>query len=239
MGFQDGPAEQVVHVCTVGGGESWRSVHVAGGTAGETHRGPACADGAVYWSVTSEDWDTRIARLALATEEVTWDSMRNLITPALSVTTGSDARVCVMTLRPLFGYWDALFIGDGGRCWVHEIVKLPPLRRPSLRQPMQRGHLLLEDRGDGCMYAHPIAPLRNGVGLGKLLLKIGREEEPAKSSSSREHADRTPGLFTAVPFSQEPVAEVRRAPHEPGNARTFCYVPTASPAPLAHYFGKL
>ena len=68
-GFQDGPAEQAVHVCTVGGGESWRSVHVAGG---ETHRGPACADGAVYWIVAGEDRETRIARLDLATEEVTW-----------------------------------------------------------------------------------------------------------------------------------------------------------------------
>ena len=71
-----------------------------------------------------------------------------------------------MTLGRLYGYWDALFIGDGGRCLVHETVKLPPLRRPSLRQPLQRGHLLLEDRGDGGMYAHPIAPSRNGVGLG-------------------------------------------------------------------------
>ncbi|XP_020192263.1 putative F-box protein At3g16210 [Aegilops tauschii subsp. strangulata] len=82
-GFQDGPAEQAVHVCTVGGGESWRSVHVAGG---ETHRGPACADGAVYWIVAGEDRETRIARLDLATEEVTCDSMWNLITPALSTT---------------------------------------------------------------------------------------------------------------------------------------------------------
>lgn len=50
-GFQDGPAEQAVHVRTVTGGESWRSVHVVRGAAGEAHRGLACADTAVYWSM--------------------------------------------------------------------------------------------------------------------------------------------------------------------------------------------
>uniref|UniRef100_M8BFM5 Uncharacterized protein n=1 Tax=Aegilops tauschii TaxID=37682 RepID=M8BFM5_AEGTA len=130
-------AEKVVHVCTVGGGESWRSVHAAGGAAGETHRGPACADGAAYWSVTGEYWETRIARLDLATEEVTWDWIRHLRVsdpaPALSVTAGSDARVCVMTIDQ-YPKLKALFIGEGGRCWVHDVLEHQPLLRyPSLR----------------------------------------------------------------------------------------------------------
>ncbi|XBH93689.1 hypothetical protein VPH35_084578 [Triticum aestivum] len=242
-------AEKVVHVCTVGGGESWRSVHAAGGAAGETHRGPACADGVAYWSVTGEYWGTRIARLDLATEEVTWDWIRNLRVPdpapALSVTAGSDARVCVMTIDQ-YPKLEALFIGEGGRCWVHDVLEQQPLLRyPSPRQPLQRGHLLMEhlDRhGCGGLYANPIAPASRDVGAAKLLLEIGcREVEPARTSSSGQHADNTRGLFVPVPFNheQEQAGKVRRVPHQAHSASTFCYAPPVAPAPLAHYFGKL
>jgi hypothetical protein len=80
--------------------------------------------------------------------------------------------------------------------------------------------------------------------LGKLLLKMGNKEEEQdeeldKNADPKTSCNNTPGLFVPVLFNHEPTAVVTQVPHNKGRAKAFSYVPSVSPAPLAHYFGDL
>jgi hypothetical protein len=99
------------------------------------------------------------------------------------------------------------------------------------QQALQRGHLLLLKRS-GALYAHKIMSTSIGalnIGSEKLLIGIGAEEEPDKSSSN--------GQFVLVQGSQ--CSRASRAVTSSGmmDISTFAYVLTVCSAPLALYFG--
>ncbi|CAM0952205.1 unnamed protein product [Alopecurus aequalis] len=233
------PAEQVLaHVYTIGGDETWRSLQLTGVMPRQSYGRPVCAGGAVYWLVIGTDSKWMFARFDPSTEEIT----THLVEMSRQISLIEWDACVFLTAFRMLGELRVLLIGEGD-CWVYkyngDAVKLPHRRWPTLSQALQRGHLLLED-SDGGLYAHLIGPSGHDLDSGKLLLKRGNMEEQgelAKNADLNTSCD-TRGLFVPVLFNQEPAAVVR-VPHMKGRARAFGYVPPVSPAPLAHYFGKL
>jgi hypothetical protein len=221
--------EQGLYVYTIGEGTNWRCVHnFVGNTYG--YEWPTMVDGAVYWSAGG-----KLARFDLATEEVTSELIefrppgdQTQFTPVFLVLGCSDARV-----RLMGGVHDKLFIGEGAGWANNSTVRLPLWRDLTWPQPLQRGHLMLHGGRNGGMYAHPISPVSDRLGLGKLVLTMDTTIWQDLSTPVRPTYN-TPGLFARVTAAQE-----RRVPHKDNKAKMFCYAPPLYPAPLAHYFGKL
>jgi F-box interacting protein len=254
----DDTAEQDMYVYTIGGGESWRSVQVAGAAAEPGvplhNKDPVFADGTFYSYAVAETAD-RLAQLAcfdLATEETTSEPITDFVQAddeqtLIFLMTDSDARVCVMTVGG-FGKWDLFFKGEGGRLTQNSRsgVELSEGQNLALPQALQRGHLLIEDRWEGVMHVHPVpSAMDNKLGPGKLLLKIGSKEEdevPAKVGSKEEDQEPAkisrPGLFVPAMLDHEPEI-VEPVPHQWRNTgvATFCYALPLLPAPLARRCG--
>ncbi|KAK1632499.1 hypothetical protein QYE76_006814 [Lolium multiflorum] len=245
----DNTTEQDMYVYTIGdGGESWRSVQVAGAAAEPgvllRNNGLVFADGTFYSYAVPEMADglVQVACFDLATEEVTSERVTDFVQAddeqtEILVMTDSDARVCVMTLGA-FGKWDMFFKGDGGQGTQNSRsgVELSDGRHLALPQTLQRGHLLLEDRRGGGMYAHPVpSAMDNKLAPGKQLLKIRKEEEEEDKEPGK--IDR-PGLFVPAMVNQEPEI-VEAVPYQWHNTGvvTFCYALPLSPAPLARRCG--
>jgi hypothetical protein len=231
----------LLHVYTVGGGEEWRSLQVAGVKPGNSCGRPVCAGGAVYWCVIETDGLRKFARFDLATEEFTTHFIQRSQQQQVGLI-HSDAWA-FLTADTWLGVLKALFVREGD-CLVYKYtLKLPHWRMPIESQTLQRGHLLLQDYVDGGLYAHPIEPDGHDLGSGKLLLKKGnkKEEEYDDDDELAKNTDLMNGcrLFVPILFNQEPSAIETRVPHKKARVRTFGYAPPVSPAPLAHYFGNL
>jgi F-box interacting protein len=237
--------EQDMYVYTIGGGEGWRSVQVAGAAAKPGvplyNKDPVFVDGAFYSYARMSYRLAHVVCFDLATEKTTSEHVTDFVQAdgytEIHVMADSDSRVCVMTVGA-FKEWDVCFKGEagGGTQNSRSAVTLPLWRRLALPQALQRGHLLLEDycpEGGG-IYVHPVPSARDkDFGSGKLLLKIGKEkhEEPAKSSSM-------PGLFEPALFNQAPdILEPVPPEWRTTGVATFCYAPPLSHAPLAHRCG--
>ncbi|KAM0885019.1 hypothetical protein ACQ4PT_030613 [Festuca glaucescens] len=259
----DNTTEQDMYVYTIGdGGESWRSVQVAGAAAEPCvslhNKGPVFADGTFYSYAVPETADglAQVACFDLATEEVTSERVIDFVQAddehtLILVTTDSDARVCVMTVGG-FGKLDLFFRGQGGRLTQNSRsgVELSNGQNLAFPQALQRGHLLIEDRWERGMYVHPVpSAMDNCLGPGKLLLKIGskeEDEEPAAAKISRPglfvpamlDQELEIGLFVPAMLDQEPEI-VEPVPYQWRNTgvATFCYAPPLSPAPLARRCG--
>ncbi|KAM0855856.1 hypothetical protein ACQ4PT_049507 [Festuca glaucescens] len=239
-------AEQDLYVYTIGagGGGNWRRVQQAAGEAlrGEYHSDPVFANGSVYWSVNH----ARLARFDLATEEITSESidlateklpsvsidfLRDQLGTSLAVMMEEVTSESFGFLRDREGALLAVKTDSDAQVYVMKIT-LPHKRRLAQPHALQRDQLLLNDYHDGGLYAHTIAPASNDLGCRELLVEALKVEIPASSSKR--------GLFVPVQVNQKPASVATQTRYGGGRrARVFCYAPTVSPAPLAHYFGKL
>ncbi|KAM0831915.1 hypothetical protein ACQ4PT_065228 [Festuca glaucescens] len=191
----------------------------------------ACNGRAVYWSYREhQDGIPMYARLDLATEEIT--SVECPLVnrrPIFCHHPGwKNGHPCIIGIRLLTdesenGCWPGDM--DAMAHDVDAVMPLPHGLRIPKQQALQRGHLLLLKR-NGALYAHKIVSRSiNGIDIGseQLLIGIGVEVEPAKSSPS--------GQFVAVQGSQSSGA--RQAATDSGmmDISMFAYVPTVCSAP--------
>jgi hypothetical protein len=228
-----------VKLFTIGQDKDWRTVNTAYLSFSSTSFiDLACNSRAVYWSYMEHHHKIPIyLRLDLATEEIT------------------SVECPVVNKRPIFCHHPAwknghpCIIGirsltdeSENGCWpgdmdamahnVDAVMTLPHGMRIPRQHALQRGHLLLLDK-NGALYAHKIVSRSiQGLDIGseQLLIGIGVEEEPAKSSSS--------GQFVAVQGSQSSGATQAATYSGTMDISTFAYVPTVCSAPLALYFSR-
>jgi hypothetical protein len=182
--------EQDLYVFTVGADTNWRTVRIACALHGISSEEPASGDGAVYWLGRAPDGVLRYARFDLTTEEITSVDHRMVAFQRMPMEAFACkyprawSGLCDLRIRWFGEYEDA--------CWPHNITALPHeicYRRLGRRRmlpkghPLQRGHLLLQER-DGELYAREIessSTCKTELYLGweKLLVGTGEiEEEP-------------------------------------------------------------
>jgi hypothetical protein len=224
---------------TIGVDKNWRTVSTAYVSPRcVTYSNMKCKGGAVCWSYQNKPDEILLhARLDLATEKITWvkrrlDDRRPISCRYPPWQNGHHP--CIINIKCIIDEFE-----DG--CWppnmdamAHEVdavMTLPHGLHIPRQQALQRGHLLLLKRS-GALYAHKIMSTSIGalnIGSEKLLIGIGAEEEPDKSSSN--------GQFVLVQGSQ--CSRASRAVTSSGmmDISTFAYVPTVCSAPLALYFG--
>jgi F-box interacting protein len=119
--------DEELHVYTVGGGEGWTRMHVAGNVHGEAYGDPLYVDGAVYWPTRARRSDSirrrdeKLVRFDLATEQITSEVMTVCLrldgprTDTAVFCRLTDSAPCVITYGRS-GEWDAWFPdadGDG------------------------------------------------------------------------------------------------------------------------------